>query len=111
MKHKIAIIGLGYVGLPLAIEFSKNGYEVVGYDIDQKRVDKLNLFSDLTNEIRAKEIVDYIGNSCVFTTNDEELIECNIFIVTVPTPIDNNKKPDLRPLKNASGMIGIHLSA
>jgi UDP-N-acetyl-D-galactosamine dehydrogenase len=109
---KIAIIGLGYVGLPLAIEFGKK-YKVLGFDINQSRIEELNLLSDRTNEadlIGLKYAIDLaksefdIGLS--FSSCVEELINYNFFIVTVPTPIDQFKAPDLRPLLKASEMLG-----
>ena len=105
-KINIAIIGLGYVGLPLAIEFSKK-YSVLGFDIKNKRINDLNNFYDETNEcdqILIKKLLD--NNSIKFTNNINDIKDCNVFIVTVPTPIDRFKKPDLNPLINASKQIG-----
>ena len=105
-KINIAIIGLGYVGLPLAIEFSKK-YSVLGFDIKNKRINDLNNFYDETNEcdqILKKKLLD--NNSIKFTNNINDIKDCNVFIVTVPTPIDRFKKPDLNPLINASKQIG-----
>lgn len=106
---KIAIIGLGYVGLPLAIEFGIF-FNVVGFDIDSKRVEDLKLGNDRTQEadidrmILAMNSKDNKGLS--FSSNVEDLYSCNIFIVTVPTPITKFKSPDLLPLIKASEMIG-----
>jgi UDP-N-acetyl-D-galactosamine dehydrogenase len=110
--YKIAIIGLGYVGLPLAIEFGKK-YKVVGFDINQSRIEELNLLTDRTNEADlvgmknamelAKSNVDLGLN---FSANVEDLKSYNVFIVTVPTPIDQFKAPDLTPLLKASEMLG-----
>ena len=100
---KIAIIGLGYVGLPLAVEFSKK-YEVFGFDINSERIDDLKLGVDKTLET-SKEQLDSTVN-LRFANNIYDLKSCNIFIVTVPTPIDHFKKPELGPLLNASQMIG-----
>jgi len=100
---KIAIIGLGYVGLPLAIEFGKKR-DVIGFDINKDRIDLLRNNTDPTLEITKKEFTEAIYLK--FTTNVEHLKECNIFIVTVPTPIDKHKRPDLTSLENSSGTIG-----
>ena len=100
---KIAIIGLGYVGLPLAIEFGKKR-DVIGFDINKDRIDLLRNNTDPTLEITKKEFTEAIYLN--FTTKVEDLKECNIFIVTVPTPIDKHKRPDLTSLENSSGTIG-----
>jgi UDP-N-acetyl-D-glucosamine/UDP-N-acetyl-D-galactosamine dehydrogenase len=100
---KIAIIGLGYVGLPLAVEFGKK-YSVLGFDINRTRIDELNNGYDRTQEMTSEELksLKYLS----FSTDKEDLKTCNIFIVTVPTPIDNYKKPDLTPLLSASRTVG-----
>lgn len=100
---KIAIIGLGYVGLPLAVEFGKK-YAVVGFDINQTRIDELSNGYDRTQEMTSEELksLQYLS----FSTDEEQLKTCNIFIVTVPTPIDKYKKPDLTPLLAASRTVG-----
>lgn len=100
---KIAVIGLGYVGLPLAIEFSKK-YSVVGFDINQHRIDELKTGFDATREVAADELLQM--TSLHYSANINELATCNVFIVTVPTPIDAFKKPDLSPLFKASQMLG-----
>ena len=100
---EIAIIGLGYVGLPLAVEFGKKR-RVVGYDIDKKRIDALKGGYDRTNEVSPEELSEA---SCLkYSSSVDELKNCQYFIVTVPTPIDDHKKPDLTPLENASTAIG-----
>ena len=99
---KIAIIGLGYVGLPLAVEFGKK-VPVVGFDIHQKRIDELQSGQDHTLEVSPKELKQATHLS--YTTNLQQLADCNIFIVTVPTPIDEFKQPDLTPLVKASESI------
>ena len=109
-KIKISIIGLGYVGLPLAVLFSKK-YCVTGYDIDLKRISDLNNGLDITNEIDSQKlsevIVDNSKSKGLFITSDKnELINSDYFIITVPTPIDKNNKPDLTPLLEASELIG-----
>jgi UDP-N-acetyl-D-glucosamine/UDP-N-acetyl-D-galactosamine dehydrogenase len=100
---KIAIIGLGYVGLPLAVEFGKK-YSVLGFDINQTRIDELNNGHDRTQEMTSGELMSLKYLS--FSTDKEQLKTCNIFIVTVPTPIDKYKKPDLTPLISASRTVG-----
>ena len=102
---KIAIIGLGYVGLPLAVEFAKK-YPVVGFDIYQARIDELKRGYDRTLELTEAEVKEAIANKMEFSTNLETLHDCTIFIVTVPTPIDKNKRPDLTPLIKASETVG-----
>ena len=111
-EKKIAIIGLGYVGLPLAIEFGKK-YDVIGFDINKERIKDLLKGKDKTNEANLKEM-SYVTNhkknekdkGLTFTSNDKDLIDCNIYIVTVPTPINQFKSPNLTPLLKASKMIG-----
>jgi UDP-N-acetyl-D-galactosamine dehydrogenase len=100
---KLAIIGLGYVGLPLAVEFSKIR-SVVGFDINQKRIDQLNAGHDSTLETEPEDLLaaQYLS----FTTSPEDLKTCNCFIITVPTPIDQFKRPDLGPLIKASETVG-----
>ena len=88
-SKKIAIIGLGYVGLPLAIEFSKR-YNLVGFDKSNKRITELNNGIDSTKEINIKK-----NNNIIFTRNEKKLFDCNTFIITVPTPVDKSNKPDL----------------
>ena len=113
IKKQIAIIGLGYVGLPLAIEFAKK-YKVIGFDTNESRVTELNSLEDRTNE------ADLEGLKSVLSSKDEylglrlssslaDIAACTIFIVTVPTPIDHLKRPDLQPLLSASKMLGIVL--
>jgi UDP-N-acetyl-D-galactosamine dehydrogenase len=100
---KIAIIGLGYVGLPLAVEFGKQ-VPVVGFDIHQKRIDELKSGQDHTLEVSPEELKQ--AHQLAYTANLEDLTDCNFFIVTVPTPIDQYKQPDLTPLVKASQSIG-----
>ena len=100
---KIAVIGLGYVGLPLAVEFGKK-VPVVGFDIYQKRIDELKSGQDHTLEVSAEELKQ--ANQLSYSANLEDLKSCNFFIVTVPTPIDEFKQPDLTPLVKASTSIG-----
>jgi len=102
-KIKLGVIGLGYVGLPLAVEFGKNR-PVVGFDINSKRIEELKLGVDGTLEIEKRELSEAIHLR--FTNEIKELGKCNCFIVTVPTPIDEFKRPDLSPLVKASEIIG-----
>ena len=102
-KIKIGILGLGYVGLPLAVEFSKTR-KVFGFDINELRIDELRNGKDNTNEI---EDLDLLHSSNLnFTSNIQELSDCNFYIITVPTPIDTNKKPNLDPLISATNLVG-----
>ena len=105
MSHKIAVIGLGYVGLPLAHAFSSQ-YKVVGFDIAQWRIDELRSGVDRTLELSDDQVKESISNGMEFTNNLDDIKDCNIYIVTVPTPIDKHKKPDLTPLLKASESIG-----
>lgn len=100
---KIAVIGLGYVGLPLAVEFGKK-VPVIGFDIYQKRIDELRNGQDHTLEVSPEELAQ--SAHLTYSANLEELKDCNFFIVTVPTPIDEFKQPDLTPLVKASTSIG-----
>ncbi|MCO5254551.1 MAG: nucleotide sugar dehydrogenase [Bacteroidetes bacterium] len=121
-KHKkIAVIGLGYVGMPLALEFSKH-HPVLGFDINKNRIEELKRGEDHTKEADTDELKKAIalgehhkGNTqaealgLTFSYNEEDLENCNVYIVTVPTPINNFKAPDLTPLIKASETIGKHL--
>ena len=111
-NSKIAIIGLGYVGLPLAIEFGKK-YKVLGFDINQARIKELNFGKDRTNEadLEGLQLAMNLANESnrvglKFSSNIEELKAYNVYILTVPTPIDQFKAPDLTPLLKASEMLG-----
>lgn len=99
---KVAIIGLGYVGLPLAVEFGKK-IPVMGFDIHQKRIDELKSGKDHTLEVLPKELA--LSTQLNYSSNLEDLKDCNFFVVTVPTPIDEYKQPDLTPLVKASQSI------
>jgi len=105
MKDKICIIGLGYVGLPLAHAFSEK-YEVIGLDINKDRVDELNNGFDRTLELTSEQVKESQKNGMIFTTNIEDTKSCNIYIVTVPTPIDNANEPDLTPIIKSTESIG-----
>lgn len=100
MVDKICIIGLGYVGLPLGVAFAEK-YPVTGFDIIQERVDELASGHDRTLEVE-NELLDKVKNKIHYTTDIEEISDCNIFIVTVPTPIDKSSRPDLTPLIKSS---------
>ena len=104
---KIAVIGLGYVGLPLAIEFGKK-LNVVGFDINLLRVKELQNGFDKTLEIDSDDFKK--ASSIIFSSNPKDLADCNIYIITVPTPIDSNKKPNLGPLKEASSLIAGYIN-
>jgi len=101
-NKNIAIIGLGYVGLPLAIEFGKK-YQVTGFDINEKRVKELKLGHDFTLEVSDDDLK--AAKNVTFSSSTKDLATANVFIVTVPTPIDENNTPDLTPLKKASSLI------
>ncbi len=106
MQKKLAIIGLGYVGLPLARLFSTK-YETVGYDMNSQRVNALMQGKDATCEVSDELLMDAIRNHgfrC--TSNLEDIRDCNVYIVAVPTPVDRNNRPDLRPLISASETVG-----
>jgi len=103
MTDKIAIIGLGYVGLPLAVEFGKKT-EVVGFDINKPRISELQSGKDSTLEVSEDELKE--ATKLSYTANPEDVRDCNIYIVTVPTPIDEYKRPDLTPLQKSSETVG-----
>jgi len=103
-EQKIAVVGLGYVGLPLAVEFARQ-YPVVGFDINEKRIAELKRGEDHTLEVEPEKLAAAAG-SLTYSSDLGVLKECSVFIVTVPTPIDDHKKPDLRPLLAASRTVG-----
>ena len=103
LDKKIAIIGLGYVGLPLAVEFSKQ-YQTVGFDINFSRIDALKAGVDHTLEVSNEALAE--AGKLNYTSDLEEIKACNVYIVTVPTPINEYRQPDLRPLEKASGLLG-----
>ena len=105
-KIKICVIGLGYVGLPLGRLFSTK-YETVGFDMNQSRVDALNNGHDATLEVEdelLQEAINKYGFKC--TTNIDDIRNCIFYVVAVPTPVDNDNHPDLRPLWGASETVG-----
>ena len=102
-KKKIAIIGLGYVGLPLAIEFCKKKFDVFGFDIDKKKINELKNGYDRTNEVKKSGLKNL--KKIKFATQINKIQDCNVYIVTVPTPINDKKKPDLKNLIDATKLI------
>ena len=100
---KLAVIGLGYVGLPLAVEFGRK-MPTIGFDINLRRISELNNGNDLTLEISAQELAE--ATQLSFSSSEEALVDANCYIVTVPTPIDAYKQPDLTPLIKASELLG-----
>lgn len=102
-KYNIAIIGLGYVGLPLAVEFGKK-FQTIGFDINDRRIEELKKGKDSTLEVNTENLLS--SKQLSFTKNLKDIESCNFFIVTVPTPIDKNKRPDLTHLQKSSASIG-----
>jgi len=107
-SKQIAVIGLGYVGLPLAIEFGKH-YKTLGFDVSERRIEEIKNGFDRTNELTALEIKK--SKKITFTNDENELKSANIYIIAVPTPINKNKNPDLRPLKKATKLVGKYLKS
>ena len=103
--YKICIVGLGYVGLPLAARFSLKGFEVTGFDIKEERINQLTNKVDINNDISYTNLETLVKNSKL-TSNIDEIKESNIFIVTVPTPINEDKTPNLQPLIESSKLVG-----
>ncbi|MDB5283134.1 MAG: UDP-N-acetyl-D-galactosamine dehydrogenase, partial [Bacteroidota bacterium] len=101
-KKKLAVIGLGYVGLPIALEFAKK-ISVIGFDINKKRVELMKQKIDPSNELESK---DFDGADIQFTADLEDLKQASFFIVAVPTPVDKHNVPDLKPVLSASETIG-----
>ena len=99
--HKIAVIGLGYVGLPISLTISKN-YETLGYDINKIRISQLRKNIDNNNEFEKK---DFLNKKIKFTTNIKDLSKCNVYIICVPTPVKKNKIPDLNPVEKSFNII------
>jgi len=108
-KYKICIIGLGYVGLPLAARFSLKGFDVMGFDINQDRVTELKNSVDRNNDMDISDINSLLS-SCKLSSNADDLSDRNIFIVTVPTPINADKTPDLEPIISSSELVGKYIS-
>ncbi|MBV6644161.1 MAG: nucleotide sugar dehydrogenase [Cyclobacteriaceae bacterium] len=107
MNYRVGVIGLGYVGLPLAVETGKK-YPTIGFDINQSRIDELCNGKDSTLEVEPEELA--LAEKLSFTANIDDLKGCNFYVVTVPTPVDHHKNPDLTPLKKASQAIARVLS-
>jgi UDP-N-acetyl-D-galactosamine dehydrogenase len=105
---RIAVVGLGYVGLPLAIEFARH-YDTLGFDIDARRVEQLGRGEDNNGETDRADLVD--ARRLKLTSDPQQLHDCNVFVVTVPTPVDEHKRPDFTPLIEASRTIGRLLKA
>lgn len=105
---KICVVGLGYVGLPLAITFAENGYEVIGFDVNKNKIEKYLNGEDPTNEVGNERIQQC--KNILFTHNEEKIKEANFIIVAVPTPVLENKTPDLFPLEASSKIVGKNLS-
>ena len=101
--QKIGVIGLGYVGLPLAVALGEK-HAVVGFDINRQRIEQLQVGEDVTREVSRDELAAAEG--LCFSSKLEDLADCQVFIITVPTPIDSAKNPDLRPLIKASETVG-----
>ena len=108
MKYKIGVIGLGYVGLPLAVEIAKH-FQVIGFDINKKRILELNSGLDSTNELTNEEVLESHGETLKYTNSESHLEKVNFFIVTVPTPINKDKTPNLNPLISASKTVSKYL--
>ena len=108
LKKKLAIIGLGYVGLPLAVEFAKKGFSVTGYDINQNRVTELLNGVDTTE---VENLSDLSLQNLKFTYDERDLVNIDIFIVTAPTPVDRYNIPDLSALKHACKLVGAKLQS
>ena len=107
-NQKIAVIGLGYVGLPLAVEFGKQR-SVLGFDINEARISELRAGRDNTLEVTSESL--RAASKLEFSSDSKKLAECGIFIVTVPTPIDSANRPDLTPIIKASETAGRALKA
>ncbi len=112
MNHKIAVIGLGYVGLPLAVEFAKK-YITIGFDINKSRIQELRSGKDTTLEVEDDLLAQVLASSLDFDNDGlyvsdvlQDIAQCNTFIVTVPTPTDKNNRPVLTPLYKASESVG-----
>ena len=103
-KYIVGVIGLGYVGLPLAVEFTKK-YQVVGFDKNNQRIEQLKKGKDLTNEVSQNDL-NKASKNLNLTSIPEHLGIANFYIVTVPTPINKNKTPNLDSIKNASRLLG-----
>ena len=106
-KVKICVVGLGYVGLPLAITFAENGYNVIGFDLNKNKIEKYLSGQDPTNEVGDERIQKC--KNIEFTYDDKKIREADFIIVAVPTPVLENKTPDLKPLESSSEIVGKNL--
>ena len=104
-KYKIGVIGLGYVGFPLACLFARK-YPVIGFDINEERIKEINAGIDSTNEVSEEALVAALANGMVCTSQLDDLKVCNVYIVAIPTPVDDFYNPELLPLKKASTSVG-----
>ena len=105
--NQICVIGMGYVGAPLALELAKT-YKVIGYDIDETKINNLSKSIDTNNEIESN-LFQEAHKNILFSYNESSLENSDLYIVTVPTPINEEKEPDLNPLIGASNLIGRHI--
>ncbi len=103
MSEKIAVVGLGYVGLPVCVAFASKFDAVVGFDINEARVDELRRNIDSTRELDSEELA---ATGALFTSNSDDIVDSTFYVVAVPTPIDGNKKPNLKPVESASRTVG-----
>ena len=108
MKNLIGIIGLGYVGLPLAVAIAKK-HQVIGFDINKKRISELNSGLDSTNELTNEQVLESLGEDIKYTDSESHLESVNFFVVTVPTPINKDKTPNLNPVISASKTVAKYL--
>ena len=104
-EKRIGVIGLGYVGFPLACLFAKK-YQVIGYDINERRINEINAGIDSTNEVTPEALKNALANGMVCTNKIDDLRVCNMYVVAIPTPVDDFYNPELMPLKNASIVVG-----
>ena len=104
---RIAVIGLGYVGLPLMVEFAKK-HPTLGFDINENRINKLREGIDLMKDLSVKELQEAVHGK--FSLNPEDLKDYNVYIITVPTPVDNHNRPDLTALEHTSQLVGKSLA-
>ncbi len=109
MEKKIGIIGLGYVGLPLAVAMAKK-FNVVGYDINKNRIEELNSGHDNTNELTSNEVLENLGDSISYTHDEKLLSNLNLYIITVPTPINKDKSPNLTPVISATTTVSKYIN-
>ena len=107
-NKKICLIGLGYVGLPLAVAFAEK-FKIVGYDIDVSRIQELQSGTDKTHEVET-DVLNSVKSKIIYTSDIQDAKDCNIYIITVPTPIDKSNRPDLGPLIDATIAVGGILS-